>query len=126
MRLFTILLALCQKVGAIDDYVIESGTSGIWEYKKWHSGKKECTGRATAVDYGNGTAWIGGYYHLTEQIAFPSGLFQNAPKISATEADAVLTIVCGCVSTPQGVGLYIVNGLSGTGDVDLNIMARGT
>ena len=126
MRLFTILLALCQKVGAIDDYVIESGISGIWEYKKWHSGKRECTGRATAVSYGNGTTWVGGNYHLTEQIEFPSGLFQNAPRISAIEADAVLTMVCGCVSTPQGVEFYIFNGTSGTGDVDLNIMARGT
>lgn len=126
MRLFTILLALCQKVGAIDDYVIESGISGIWEYKKWHSGKRECTGRATAVSYGNGTAWVGGSYHLTEQIEFPSGLFQNAPKISAIEANAVLTMICGSVSTPQGVSFYIFNGQSAAGSVALDITARGT
>lgn len=126
MRLFTILLALCQKVGAIDDYVIESGISGIWEYKKWHSGKRECTGHATAVSYGNGTTWVGGNYHLTEQIEFPSGLFQNAPRISAIEADAVLTMICGSVSTPQGVSFYVFNGQTAAGNVRLDITARGT
>lgn len=126
MRLFTILLALCQKVGAIDDYVIESGISGIWEYKKWHSGKRECTGRATDVNYGNGTTWAGGNYHLTEQIEFPSGLFQNPPRISATEADAVLTMICGSVSTPQGVSFYIFNGQTAAGNAKLDITARGT
>lgn len=126
MRLFTILLALCQKVGAIDDYVIESGISGIWEYKKWHSGKRECTGCATAVNYGNGTTWVGGSYHLTEQIEFPSGLFQNAPRISAIESDAILTMICGSLSTPQGVSFYVFNGQTAAGNVRLDITARGT
>lgn len=126
MRLFTILLALCQKVGAIDDYVIESGVSGIWEYKKWHSGQKECTGRVSNVEYGNGTTWAGGNYHRTEQIEFPPGLFQNAPRISAIEADAVLTMICGSISTPQGISFYVFNGQTAAGNVSLDITARGT
>lgn len=126
MRLFTVLLALCQKVGAIDDYVVESGISGIWEYKKWHSGKKECTGRATNIGYGAGTAWMSGNWHRTEQIPFPSGLFQNTPRISAIEADAVLNIICGSASAPQSVSFFIFNGQSQAGKVNLDITARGT
>lgn len=30
----------------IADYIIEENTSGIWTYRKWHSGKAECWGRA--------------------------------------------------------------------------------
>lgn len=30
---------------AIDDFVIEQGTSGIWSYRKWYSGIAECWGR---------------------------------------------------------------------------------
>ena len=26
------------------DYVVEQGTSGIWTYRKWNSGKAECWG----------------------------------------------------------------------------------
>lgn len=125
MRLFTILLALCQKVGAIDDYVTEQGVSGIWEYKKWHSGTKECYARAY-MSYENGTSWLGGYYHQTETIAFPAGLFSNNPRVVSTEADAVLTIVCGTVSSRQNTSFYILNGASGTGNITLNIHAKGT
>lgn len=126
MRLFTVLLALCQKVGAIDDYVVESGISGIWEYKKWHSGKKECTGRATNIGYGAGTAWMSGNWHLTEQITFPPGLFENSPQVNATTAGAVLAVICGSISAPEGVNFYILNEPQQSGDVDLNITAKGT
>lgn len=28
------------------DYIVEQGTSGIWTYRKWNSGKVECWGRS--------------------------------------------------------------------------------
>ena len=110
----------------IDAYVIESGVSGIWEYKKWSDGTKECYARITNLSYGTGTSWIGGYYHLTSYIAFPSGLFTNNPRVVATEADAVLTMVIGMLATSTRVAFYIFNGTSGTGSVDLNVHAMGT
>lgn len=77
MRLFTVLLYLAQKLGAMKDYVIEEGTSGIWQYRKWNSGLMEAwtpdrnTFTVTPVEV------LGGYYGTTP-ISVPSG-FKSRP-----------------------------------------------
>ena len=38
---------IAYKLGLIADYVIETGTSGIWTYRKWNSGIAECWGTYT-------------------------------------------------------------------------------
>lgn len=35
---------IAEKLGLIADYVVETGTSGIWTYRKWNSGVVECWG----------------------------------------------------------------------------------
>jgi hypothetical protein len=40
----------------MEDFVVETGTSGIWNYRKWNSGKAECWGRYTHSTVLN-TAW---------------------------------------------------------------------
>ena len=69
MKLSSILLNLANftdrirqleyKLGLIDDYVVDYGTSNIWTYRKWASGIAECWG----------TAW---YYNLTINRAYGS------------------------------------------------------
>lgn len=65
----------------LDDYVIEQGTSGIWTYRKWHSGTAECWGRvdktlAVSTAYGNG------YYNGSVlSVAPPAGLFSDDPDV---------------------------------------------
>ena len=77
MRLFTVLLYLAQKLGAMKGYVVEEGTSGIWQYRKWDSGLMEAwtsdrnTFTVTPVEI------LGGYYGSTV-INVPSG-FINRP-----------------------------------------------
>lgn len=77
MRLFTVLLSLAQKLGAVKDYVVEEGTSGIWQYRKWNSGLMEAwtpdrnTFTVTPVEI------LGGYYGITS-ISVPSG-FKSRP-----------------------------------------------
>ena len=34
---------------SVVDYVVEEGTSGIWTYRKWASGRYECVGYTTAT-----------------------------------------------------------------------------
>lgn len=78
MRLFNILLSLAQKVGAIDDYVVETGTSGVWQYQKWNSGIMKAW---IIEDLENSTtprALIGGMYG-TVNVAIPQG-FISAPR----------------------------------------------
>lgn len=73
-------------LGAIDTlenmvHIVESGTSGIWSYRKWSDGTAECWGR---IDYNMGTfnTQSGSLYiadNLCEFVNYPSHLFIEAP-----------------------------------------------
>lgn len=39
------------------DYIVEQGTSGIWTYEKWNSGKAKCRGSTTYVADNFGAAF---------------------------------------------------------------------
>lgn len=83
MRLFNILLSLAQKVGAIDDYVVETGTIGDWSYKKWSSGTAEATtviGAATTSSTGS----EGGLFYRAIELNLPTGLFVERPRLYGT------------------------------------------
>ena len=69
--------------GVVADFVIEQGTSGIWEYRKWYSGKVECWGK-WAVGMYIKNAWASLFYNKVDAYAFPSGLFASAPKCQVT------------------------------------------
>ena len=69
--------------GVVADFVVEQGTSDIWEYRKWYSGKAECWGRSrTSVNISS--EWGSIYYGTAEAVAFPSGLFTVAPMCQVT------------------------------------------
>ena len=78
MRLFTVLLSLAQKVGAIKDYVVEEGTSGIWQYRKWNSGLMEAWIIEDLESSTTPEALIGGMYGSVN-VAIPQG-FISAPR----------------------------------------------
>lgn len=83
MRLFNILLSLAQKVGAIDDYVVETGTIGDWSYKKWNSGMAEATtiiGAATT----SSTNSEGSLFYRSIDLNLPTGLFIERPRLYGT------------------------------------------
>lgn len=54
------------------DFIMEEGTSGIWTYRKWYSGKAECWGRQDAKGLAVTAAW-GGIY--VKDGAFPTVKF---------------------------------------------------
>lgn len=63
------------------DFVVEYGTSDIFNYRKWNSGRCECWG---SKNYGNmavSTSWGSGYESTTFTQAIPSGLFVVAPDV---------------------------------------------
>lgn len=78
MRLFTVLLYLAQKVGAIKDYVVEEGTSGIWQYRKWNSGIMEAWIIEDLESSTTPIALVGGMYGSVD-VAIPQG-FISAPR----------------------------------------------
>ena len=54
------------------DIVIERGTSGIWTYEKWNSGKIRMTGRTTSTIYAS--SWVASgsaYYKIIPPSTFP-------------------------------------------------------
>ena len=70
-------------VSSKDAYVVEEGTDGIWTYRKWSDGIAECWG-IHSVSSSAWTAWGNGYYTSTySQPTFPTGLFLEAPVVSA-------------------------------------------
>ena len=60
---------------AVADFVVEQGTSGHWQYRKWKGGTAECWGIGTLTDItsisGRGTY----FYSTPVSIAYPDGLF---------------------------------------------------
>lgn len=76
----------------VDDYVVETGTSGIWTYRKWNSGIAECWGTATySTSFDQAYTWLGGtaYICLEKSTSFPSGLFKSTPKCFVQYQNAV-------------------------------------
>ena len=67
-----------------DDFVVEKGTTGKWNYRKWYSGLSEAWGTAgitlakDAYDWGNGIYCASGFCPL------PSGVFTSVTSIHAT------------------------------------------
>lgn len=67
-------------VAGFDDYVETRGTSGIWTYEKWASGKAVCWGKNNFGTVACATAWGSIYSSATAlSIDFPSGLFNASP-----------------------------------------------
>lgn len=92
MELGTLSTTLAEALGitqtpntsnSIIDGIIEEGTSGIWEYKKYANGEAECVGTFTQAVNG-WTLWANNIYYATfssHKTAYPTGLFIEAPRV---------------------------------------------
>ena len=71
------------RLNLINDYVVETGTSGIWTYRKWNSGIAECWGDYVFMSKCN-SAWGNGYIGDTlVNLTFPF-TFAEIPKLTVT------------------------------------------
>lgn len=68
------------------DSIMEQGTSGIWTYRKWTSGLKECWGKHSVTINLNGSSGVTGIVSYTGAItaSYPNGLFTDIPDCTAT------------------------------------------
>ena len=72
---------IAYKLGLIADYVVETKTSGLWDYTRWNSGRVEMTYAGEAT-FGNG--YSRRYLPTGWKLAFdPDGI--KAPRIFVTE-----------------------------------------
>ena len=112
------------------DFVVEQGTSGIWTYRKWHSGVAECWGTYSAsIAITSSSASYGGY--RSAQItatAFPNGTFSAAPTVTATSMSSGGNWVTNTNgSTSTNAKFYLSCGTSSAASTrDIAIHAAGT
>ena len=71
----------------LGDYIVERGTSGIWTYEKWLSGKAVCWGVATMSIAASGMSPVGSFFYRTATSSFPSGLFDATPELFTSVKD---------------------------------------
>lgn len=98
--------------GWMTDYINESGTSGIWTYRKYR-GVKECWGTYTAsIAITTSAPAYGGYRSGALNIpAFPFE-FVSAPTVTATANSATGYWVNNVVPTTSGGTFYLSAGAS--------------
>lgn len=93
---------------AVEDFVVEQGTSGNWEYRKWASGKAECWGRFS-VDVAINTSWGSLYYGIVSARSLPF-TFSSVPICFAFGEGSVSLIVSnsGTATTTQTQSIILV------------------
>lgn len=95
----------------VTDYVTETGTNGIWKYRKWKSGRYEAYYRDT-IKLAAGTAWGSGfYYHPASSTVPPPSFSKSVLFFRGTPQSAAL---CWCVGYGDNYQTYWVNASSGT------------
>lgn len=71
---------------ALTDFVIDQGSVGIWNYRKWSSGKAECWGCPGTVLVSSIGQW-GAFYHSSptaiQSVEYPFA-FIDAPQVQIT------------------------------------------
>ena len=77
------------KNAKVADCVVEYGTSGIWEYRKWNSGLAECWGTTPSVATGTLTKSGSIYYKADLKVAtVPTDLFTEVEFVMGTQVSA--------------------------------------
>lgn len=108
--------------------VIESGTSGIWEYRKWSSGIAECWCHTDVFTGAFTTQWGSAYYTPEKMYNFPSGLFLSGayPTVTCTVWDnGGLGWATVKTLNYKQVGFILSNPASTTRSTQLYIQAQG-
>ena len=106
----------------IGDYIVERGTSGIWTYEKWASGKAVCWG-ATSHATGTFTSHGIGVYYLMNPLytSLPNNLFSTVSYAIPTmlNAGGGILVPRTTTVTVSSVGVSFVRFYGG--DDSLNI-----
>ena len=104
-------------------YIVESGTDGIWEYRKWSDGTAECWGIKTESVTCSviSSPWVRGAMSATN---FPSNLFINSPAVSVTGYSSYWATL-GTTNSTSIAYIYIYDVAAGTATRYIHIHAIG-
>lgn len=78
--------------------VVDSGSWGIWEYRRWDNGMRECWGTWTGTINLGQNNYSGFYYTNAQEIAFPPGLFTAEPRCWADMGPTQFIGICRAFS----------------------------
>ncbi len=118
----------------ITDYVVESGESGVWTYRRWKSGFAECFGLVDRRIYDVSTECEEGYRSVSDStengnsVSYPEKLFSERPIVTVNAVSYGFPVQCRIGAygtnavTPR---YYMVSRSSGTCDVELFVHAVG-
>ena len=110
---------------ALGDFVVEQGTSGIWRYRIWASGLKECWGQSSAqrdID----RSWENKHYisaYVVERFPFS---FSARPTVTVSACnDSLVTAALSGNTNGQSVYFYLQSAGSVSGTWSYSIYAIG-
>lgn len=99
------------------DYVVTTGTAGIWKYRKWSSGKIEAWAN---IDVSISSSKVTAIYRAVKEVTIPTGIF-TAPPTNVTATNNVTS----ATTKQMGVAVMITSATNitlemfrdGSGDV---------
>ena len=111
--------------------VVESGTEGIWTYRKWSDGTAECWARTAITTYTH-TATSGYGYYTSADFALPNGLFQtvtagfsNRAQGSGSTPSNTLITINGRELTTSNFGVWVQSASSGSQSISISLYVIG-
>lgn len=110
------LESLSTKIDSTTDYIIEQGSSGIWEYRKWNSGTVDLWGTYTAT-LSHYTTVFGGYgYYTTVPLPFTvySPVITYAVKVASGFAIPASALGYAGSSSLSSFNVYAISNVSGS------------
>ena len=121
------LNTLNQLVPNITDYVVQSGVSGIWTYRKWHSGVAECW-CVSSQTISPVAQWNNMNTYVSNTLQFPFE-FVAIPIITVMVNTSDSVVLTGAITkytvTRTSVGPLAYSGASGQINAIWYITARG-
>lgn len=78
--------------------VVNSGVSGIWDWRQWDNGMKECWGTWSGTINLGENNYSGFQYSNAQQINLPSGLFSSPPMFWADMGPTSFIGICRAFS----------------------------
>lgn len=118
--------AIMTRLNSEADYIVATGTSGIWRYEKWNSGKAVLYGVYTLTN-GSFSATGNVYYRTVTGLSFPTDFFNTTPYyVSGTTSMGNVNAFSGSGLYQTEVSFVVLSAVSTARTVTVYLEVRGT
>ena len=108
------------------DFIVEEGTSGIWTYRKWNSGKIELWGDASGSVTAYGNYSYGYNYYMTVSFPFTLNSVINYQASAQLASQITITSLVKEGVTMSSMQVYASCPQGGTQPIYAKIYVLGT